>query len=170
MEGDGSLGQFPIEIAAKAYPLSQMEANHPFSIPELPYSHFIRRFNMSSVTSTNHPLQVMSYLQTVYLSLLDAMIDSLRSQPDLSNTSNTPKGLTKGFSYNLLMTKSHMHVIPRSQGIFEIPHESRPGNEEEEEGGEGLHKGTTEPAIISINALAYTVRLPPCSYKRFDHR
>lgn len=139
IEGEGGLGYFPTEAAASAHHLPESDSNQPFSVPQIPYAHYIRRLDPSA-TSSEDSAHLMSHLQQVYLSLLDAMIDGLRFLPNL----DVPKQL----SYNLLFTERHMHVIPRSQGVFTMPHAEGDGQEP--------HRATTEPAIISCNAIAYT--------------
>lgn len=179
MTGEGSIGNFPVERAAQAVSFSDgNQQDKPFSLDELPYAHHIRRLNPppcpSPATATaEHLMPLMHYLQEAYLSLLDAMMDNLRllhdSDPESVPADNLKLG--RGLSYNLLLTRKHMHMIPRREAIFRIevaerkhtsqqygsPHETGV----EEAGHQSPSSGvvSTEPAapaLIGCNSLAYT--------------
>jgi ATP adenylyltransferase len=158
MHGEGSIGYFPTEAAAERVSLSEQELKKPFYLPGVPYAHHVRRIALPSSSPTSafdKPQEVMSYLAQVYMSLLDAMIDNLRSLAEAQHPSgqeeqkqHIPTKVGKGLSYNLLMTKKHMHMIPRREATYRLPEPKDP---------KGLGATTTEPAIVGCNALAYTV-------------
>lgn len=136
MEGDGSLGHFPTEKAAAACTLEPHELDNPFLLGDLAHAHHVRRLQGSILTPdalAKDPATAMQHLQIVYLSLLDGMIDNLRALPGLEQLK-----LGKGLSYNLLLTRQHMHIIPRSQGGYRLPEDD---------------------TFIGCNSLAYTVSL-----------
>jgi hypothetical protein len=142
-----------MERAADAYTLSENDRDKPFKLDQVPYAHYVRRLDdylFNSKPSSIPPAEIMQHLQQVYLSLLDIMLDGLRSLPEgtLPEDPNAIK-LGKGLSYNLLMTKKHMHIIPRREKVYKMPVPKAKGEE--------TPKASTEPAIIGCNALAYTV-------------
>lgn len=143
--GEGSLGYFPTEKAAAAHQLSESDAKKPFSLPQLPYAHHIRRIDIPERGDVD-PMDAMQHLAQVYLSLLDAMIDNLRALPDLKSSPEKTR-LGQGMSYNLLMTRRHMHIIPRSQATFRLPDQVT---------DRGDLTVSTDPTIIGCNSLAYT--------------
>jgi ATP adenylyltransferase len=175
MAGEGSIGHFPTEKAAEAHDFQGSDPDKPFSLQELPYVHHIRRLNPPPCP---HPLKAtkekllptMRYLQEAYLSLLDAMLDDLRllhhANPDLVPDDKLKLG--SGLSYNLLMTKKHMHIIARREATYLM---DDPEHSDKQEGQDSLKpsqeptdkagstpsgKAVTEPAIIGCNSLAYT--------------
>lgn len=181
MSGEGSIGHFPTERAAEAHSLGDNDKDKPFSLEELPYAHYIRRLDPPSLpspsSSNNKPdmdklLPTMMYLQQAYLSLLDAMVDNLRllhdADPESVPIERTKLG--KGLSYNLLMTRKYMHLIPRREPVFEIATAEEDDVERKstklsppvDTSGEGAApsgdrgKVATEPVIIGCNALAFT--------------
>lgn len=155
--GEGSLGYFPTEKAAAAHQLSESDANKPFSLPQLPYAHHIRRIDIPERGDVD-PMDAMQHLAQVYLSLLDAMIDNLRALPDLKSSPEKTR-LGQGMSYNLLMTRRHMHIIPRSQATFQLPDQAAQGED---------LTVATDPTIIGCNSLAYTVRTPVALHPSFQ--
>lgn len=162
MDGEGSLGNFPTEAAASEQRLDVYEQEKPFSIPSLPYAHYIRRFDSSATSTRTQPMELMQHLQEVYLSLLDAMIDNLRALAAseakdeegqlIVDPSNLRLG--QGLSYNLLMTRRHMHIIPRRLATYRLP--DAPSKEKVDGTADSA---SAEPTIIGCNALAYTVSL-----------
>lgn len=169
MTGEGSIGFFPVERAAQAYQFpTPSEQNKPFSVDALPYAHHIRRLDPPQcphpeTATPEQLLPLMQYLQGAYLSLLDAMVDNLRFLHD-SDPVGIPADkvkLGRGLSYNMLLARKHMHLIPRREAIFRIEHEHGKGHESltvnstlADSPASG--KAVTEPAIIGCNALAYT--------------
>lgn len=154
MHGEGSIGHFPTERAAESIALSEQDQKKPFYLPSVPYAHHVRRINLQSVSASADAAQVMRHLAEVYLSLLDAMIDNLRSLAETERSTGReeteiPTRLGKGLSYNLLLTRKHMHMIPRREAVYRLP---------EPTSAHGLSAATTEPTIIGCNALAFTVR------------
>merc|ERR1712093_164842 len=162
MEGEGSLGNFPTEAAASAYRLEPHEEDKPFSLQALPYAHHIRRLHPAAMASRIPLVELMQHLQEVYLSLLDAMIDNLRSLSVSGGTAEDGEPIVdpsriklgQGLSYNLLMTRKHMHIIPRRLAAFKLPDLPQAEAQNGDDAVEG--KAVTEPAIIGCNALAYT--------------
>jgi ATP adenylyltransferase len=176
MTGEGSIGFFPVERAAQAASASNSsQPDKPFSLDALPYAHHIRRLDpppcpSADAATPDQLLPLMSYLQEAYLSLLDAMVDNLRLLHD-SDPETVPADqlkLGRGLSYNLLMTRKHMHMIPRRAATFVITttepkHATQEGASSNEADGisEGLlspasAKATKEPVLIGCNSLAYT--------------
>lgn len=172
MTGEGSIGFFPIERAAQAHQFSAPnEQSKPFSLDALPYAHHIRRLEPPRCPHPDRAtpedrLPLMHYLQEAYLSLLDAMVDNLRFLHD-SDPEGVPADrlkLGRGLSYNMLLTRKHMHIIPRREAIFRIEsleHEHGGHHQQHHENtatpGSPPHgKAVTEPAIIGCNSLAYT--------------
>ena len=170
MHGEGSIGHFPTEAAAERVSLSEQELRKPFYLPGVPYAHHVRRIALPSSSSTSafdNPQEAMHHLAQVYMSLLDAMIDNLRSLAEAQSPSGQstrkdhpqiPTRIGKGLSYNLLLTRKHMHMIPRQEATFRLPEPKDP---------EGLGVPTTEPAepvIVGCNALAFTVSIALTCY------
>lgn len=145
MEGEGSLGVFPTEKAARSCRLNEQETRKPFELEILPYAHHIRRLEVPSGADA---VATMMYLQEAYLALLDAMLDNLRALPDTPDVR-----LGKGLSYNLLMTKQHMHVIPRKNPTYPLPQQAQANGDAKE-----ADAVAADQTIIGCNALAYTVR------------
>lgn len=176
MTGEGSIGYFPVERAAQATGFSDpAQQNKPFSIDALPYAHHIRRLDPPPCphpesSSSDQLIPLMTYLQEAYLSLLDAMVDNLRllhdSDPDMVPADKLKLG--RGLSYNLLMTRKHMHIIPRREAIFRFetgerkqslaPRHSSADTPSEPKGtmSPETARAATEPTLISCNSLAYT--------------
>lgn len=90
----------PIEQLARLVSLDTPEK--PFSLTKLPYANHVFRFpaHLSSYSAD----KLNSMLSTVFLSLLDLCISTIRHDPEY------PPGRP---SYNVLMTLEHMHLIPR---------------------------------------------------------
>jgi len=90
----------PIEQLARSVPLETPEK--PFSLTKLTYANHVYRFpaHLSSYPAD----KLDSILSTVFLSLLDLCISTIRHYPEY------PPGRP---SYNVLMTLEHMHLIPR---------------------------------------------------------
>lgn len=157
MHGEGSIGYFPTEAAAESVNLTEQDLKKPFYLPNVPYAHHVCRLALASSASSalSKPQEVMRHLAQVYMSLLDAMIDNLRAlseaqDPAGQEGAQIPTRIGKGLSYNLLLTKNHMHMIPRREATYRIPETKDPA---------GLGATTTEPVIIGCNALAFTVRM-----------
>lgn len=170
MTGEGSIGFFPTERAAQAVHFEHAsDAQKPFSIESLPYAHHIRKLDPPPCpaperASPEQLIPLMRYLQEAYLSLLDAMMDDLRLLHD-SDPAAVPAEkmrLGRGLSYNLLMTRKHMQIIPRREAIFRIEehgHQSQPNTLSDPElngPSSASGKAITEPALIGCNSLAYT--------------
>ena len=84
------------------------------------------------------------------MSLLDSMIDNLRAMPALGNMR-----LGKDLSYNLLLTRNHMHAIPRRYGGYYLPVQT------ENASVEGKQAEDDEANFIGCNSLAFTVSVYP---------
>ncbi|GAA5844616.1 hypothetical protein JCM3766R1_002683 [Sporobolomyces carnicolor] len=101
---------------------SFVDANRPqdpragFQLP-LPYANFTALLDLPS-----DPAQVAAYLGDRFLLLLDLMIDHLRrlAEVDPAQLKNGPVRLSN-LSYNVVMTTSYMHLVPRSQERFKAP-------------------------------------------------
>lgn len=167
MSGEGSIGHFPVERAAESISFpDERSSEKPFSLEILPYAHHIRRLNPPNV-----PTQIelkgksqeevedawgplLAYLQEAYLCLLDAMMDNLRvlHEADGGNTmdANSIRLGRGGLSYNMLLTRKHMHLIPRKESMFRI--EASQGDNDGNDDG----AAAAEACIIGCNALAYT--------------
>lgn len=149
MQGEGSLGHFATERAAEQCNLQPHELGQAFTIEDLPYAHHIRRLDqslLSGLALSNQPEKAMRHLQHAYMSLLDSMIDNLRAMPGLGNMR-----LGKDLSYNLLLTRNHMHLIPRRYGGYYLPTQT------ENASVEGKQAEDDEANFIGCNSLAFTV-------------
>lgn len=147
MEGEGALGVFPTEEAAEAY---SGDTSGVFQLQDTGYAHHVQRLKDVPEDAS----EAMAYFEAVYSNLLGAAKKNLESIGEEAEE----------FSYNMLMTRQHMHLIPRSQKQFKLPEEElepyekhHADPEEREEKPDG--KVVTEPAIIGCNAIAYTVSL-----------
>ncbi|CAE6359746.1 unnamed protein product [Rhizoctonia solani] len=85
-----------------------------FSLP-LPYAHFVQKLHLpKSTVSGTKPLSPQSLeelsarLTSVFLTLLDEAVQSLRLHP-------TPTTTQASMSYNLILTSEHMHLVPRTR-------------------------------------------------------
>lgn len=166
MTGEGSIGFFPVERAAQAASSSDSsQQDKPFSLEALPYAHHIRRLDpppcpCAEAATPDQLLPLMNYLQGVYLSLLDAMVDNLRLLHD-SDPETVPADklkLGRGLSYNLLMTRKHMHLLPRRTATFVISTTDQEEVHDKPEGSPSPASAETkkEPVLLSCNSLAYT--------------
>ncbi|CAG8521767.1 25569_t:CDS:2 [Gigaspora margarita] len=83
-----------------------------FDIPELPYVHYISLLDPQQL-SLGHGRheEVSHYLNDVFHSLLDAMIESLHKQSSLLSLNS--------LSYNVVMTSTWLMIVPRSKEKYE---------------------------------------------------
>ncbi|KAF0407539.1 ATP adenylyltransferase [Gigaspora margarita] len=83
-----------------------------FDIPELPYVHYISLLDPQQL-SLGHGRheEVSHYLNDVFHSLLDAMIESLHKQSSLISLNS--------LSYNVVMTSTWLMIVPRSKEKYE---------------------------------------------------
>ena len=101
-----------------------------FQLP-LEYSNF----TIMIATPPSSAAQLAGYLGNLFMTLLDLMIDHLRRLSLISGSEVTPIRLSQ-LSYNLIMTTTYMHLVPRTRERFE--------------------SGETS---ISLNALAFAGQL-----------
>lgn len=89
------------------YDISNQVLDKPFSLTRLSYANHVYRFpaHLSSFPAD----ELHSVLSTVFLSLLDLCISTIR------HDSEYPPGRP---SYNVLMTLQHMHLIPRRKDAY----------------------------------------------------
>ena len=74
-----------------------------FALPSLPFAHHIRRLELSPRASHD---AIERVLTGAYVSLLDLVISTIRASPD--HPLGTP-------SYNVVLTKRHLILVPRSK-------------------------------------------------------
>lgn len=79
-----------------------VKTGKPFSFDVLPYTVHIRR--LPSLTAFSPPAEIESQLGEAFMELLDLAISSVRHNPD------HPVGQP---SYNVILTRTHMYVVPR---------------------------------------------------------
>jgi len=144
LEGEDGLGDFPIERGARAYKKGESLPDETFSIPSLPYMHFVRRLSELDEKASNEA-DLSAYLKKVYSELLQVMQRSMRDHPDCKTTELDKE---EGMHYNLLLTHEHMHVIPRREESYTIP--PREGTIEKEG-----KPAATEPKELSVNSIGY---------------
>lgn len=103
-------------LAAQRHIRVSGRAGAGFQLP-LPYANFTALLDLPS-----DPAQVAAYLGDRFLLLLDLMIDHLRrlAEVDPAQLKNGPVRLSN-LSYNVVMTTSYMHLVPRSQERFKAP-------------------------------------------------
>ena len=144
LEGEDGLGDFPIERGARAYKKGESLPDETFSVPSLPYMHFVRRLSGLDEKASNEA-DLSAYLKKVYSELLDVMQCTMRDHPDCKTTELDKE---EGMHYNLLLTHEHMHVIPRREESYTIP--PREGTSEKEG-----KPAATEPKELSVNSIGY---------------
>lgn len=103
----------------------------PFQLP-LPYANFTTLINpppgqvwlpspLCSSRRTNNPLAISQdlsmYFASIFLALLDLMIDHLR-RISLS-TPDAPVIRLSSLSYNVILTESYLHIVPRTAECYE---------------------------------------------------
>ncbi|KAF9515525.1 hypothetical protein BS47DRAFT_782668 [Hydnum rufescens UP504] len=104
----------PVERLAKAQNVD-VEAT-PFSIDRLPYAQYVRRLPTSLPSAPTDTLY--ETLTTAFLQLLDLAVLAIRHDPN-----EHPRGPP---SFNLILTLSHMHLIPRSQEKYVLTQTGEP--------------------------------------------
>lgn len=82
-------------------------ADDPFTLPFLPYAHYILRLPHS--LTDMKASEMADTLQGAYMTLLDLVFATAQQQFTASDI--TPGGP----SYNVIFTLEHMHIIPRLQ-------------------------------------------------------
>ncbi|KAF8332059.1 uncharacterized protein EI90DRAFT_2919014 [Cantharellus anzutake] len=95
----------PIEVLASRTNLEN--DSKPFALPGVPWAHYVRRFPPHFASSSTPTEELYETLTEAFMSLLDLSIVSIRHD-------NENEHETGALNYNLLITKSHMHIIPRS--------------------------------------------------------
>ncbi|THH16184.1 hypothetical protein EW146_g4410 [Bondarzewia mesenterica] len=96
----------PIERLTKLAKIQREEK--PFSLPNLPFAHHIRRL---SIPTNSTPSNLEPILATAFLELLDLVISTVRH--DASHPPGVP-------SYNVILTLNHMYLVPRRQEAFTL--------------------------------------------------
>ncbi|KAG6813365.1 hypothetical protein H0H92_011631 [Tricholoma furcatifolium] len=102
----------PIEPLARAANLEipGRASDKPFSLTRLSYANHV--FRLPTQLSSSTPDKIEEKLSTVFLSLLDLAVSTIRHNPDY------PPGKP---SYNVLITLEHIHLVPRKQDVYVIP-------------------------------------------------
>lgn len=88
-----------------------------YNVPELGYAHFACAIPADLGLDT-HQDETEAILAKLFMALLDSMIDHLRhlTSQDSSSTHTTNQALE--LSYNFLMTRNYMLLVPRSSESF----------------------------------------------------
>ncbi|KAG6850950.1 hypothetical protein H0H93_005819 [Arthromyces matolae] len=81
----------------------------PFSLATLPYANHVSR--LPNQLPSSAPEKIEQTLSSVFLSLLDLVISTIRHDPDYS---------TGRPSYNVLISLEHIHMIPRKHDRYTI--------------------------------------------------
>ncbi|CAG8491181.1 3056_t:CDS:2 [Dentiscutata heterogama] len=83
-----------------------------FEIPELPYVHYIALLDPQRITGhLGHNEEASQYLNDVFHSLLDAMIEGLHKQSSSISLNS--------LSYNFVMTHTWFMIVPRSKEKYD---------------------------------------------------
>ncbi|VDC01667.1 unnamed protein product [Peniophora sp. CBMAI 1063] len=91
----------PIEELANTHDIDKEDK--AFALPSLPFAHHIRRFDLSPKASHD---AIDRVLTGAYVALLDLVISTIRASPD--HPLGTP-------SYNVVLTRRHLILVPRSK-------------------------------------------------------
>lgn len=134
----------PPENGLKAVPIENMLSTTPSPDErksdvlgiDVPWRHFVARLNPPSL----EPKQLGQYFGTRFSELLDAMFTLALEEGDEGLSTSGPP------SFNILLTRNFMHVIPRSKETFDL-----------KEAGWGEYGAGGHPpkytGTLSVNAL-----------------
>lgn len=87
-----------------------MHLGEIYTIESLPYIHVLVPLDLNFISTSTDPEELEGYLGQMFFGLLDSMIQQLRVN-----------GSQMTMSYNFILTKQYMMLVPRQKEHWEVP-------------------------------------------------